>query len=727
MTTSGKSSEAVEKQISILMIRIAGTLGAACALLGIVAIAPPGDLPLQLHTALGFLLCGAAIVSLTLKREKPAGVLAIGTMALATLALGMTGGMPPNTAACFFFSGLALLLASRQRGTAFMGILGSVEAALAFIPLVGFLTGGDIPPQWGDLSHMAPLSAAGLLGLGLALLALAWSRSTRKSFGGPPWAKYAVTIGVFSLSLIQWHVLGKQERDSLNKTIQRETRELRTKIVSGIEPKILALLRMAERWEAFDGMPRTQWNKDASLYVAHNTFEAVHWVDSSFKPRWSVTKPGRDHYDLSDEMAPFILAEMRPKSVMTLRLSRADKAGPRKLLVLRPLNHGGHPDGMLVGVLDIDTLIGSISKEQTRRGYSVALFDGARAIYGPASYPHHLSKWIHQERITPFNLSWTLRIWPRQEKLAGMRSPLPGVVLGVGLLTAFLLGLTVHLAQSERIKASELEKTNRGLSAEVTRRKRAELELRDNRDRLEEMVLERTSDLEAAQRQLAEKEALAAVGSMAAVMAHEIRNPLGSIVTAAKSLVKGSLSAGDKKTLISVLGHETNRLDKTLRDFLFYARPRDPKLSKSDLNSTAREILGAIKSDKRLLGEVAVTTDLDKNLNPFAFDQDQVRQVLWNLIINALQAMAGKGRLTVTTRSNHGKAVFTVADSGPGIPADAMEKIFQPFHTTKQQGNGLGLAIALRIVRAHGGRIEVDGNPGKGARFSVYLPTSPTA
>lgn len=246
------------------------------------------------------------------------------------------------------------------------------------------------------------------------------------------------------------------------------------------------------------------------------------------------------------------------------------------------------------------------------------------------------------------------------------------------------------------------------------------------------------SEVEELHQRLTRSESLAAVGSMAAVVAHEIRNPLGSIVTAASSLTRESIPAEEKRTLLSVLRKESLRLSETLRHFLQYARPREPKLEKADLNETVREVLSMVKADPQVLGSIKVGERFDAELAQFPFDADQLRQVIWNVVLNALQAMGGRGRLEVSTESRRpleegegrplsaqglqAMAAVHVQDDGPGITPEALSRIFQPFHTTKRQGTGLGLPIAERIVLAHGGRILVDSVPGKGARFSILLP-----
>jgi two-component system, LuxR family, sensor kinase FixL len=224
------------------------------------------------------------------------------------------------------------------------------------------------------------------------------------------------------------------------------------------------------------------------------------------------------------------------------------------------------------------------------------------------------------------------------------------------------------------------------------------------------------------QRKLAQNEALAAVGSMAAVMAHEIRNPLGSIVMAARSLTRGELGAEDRATVSSVLSMETERLNRTLQDFLQYARPREPKRELSDLNHLVKEIVQALTSDKDLVRKVRIAVSLDERLPRFSYDADQVRQVLWNLMLNGVQAIDGQGWLKISTSAEDGLASFSMIDSGPGIDPKTIERIFEPFFTTKKKGTGLGLAIAQRIIQAHGGRIVVENEPKAGAKFRVIFP-----
>jgi two-component system, cell cycle sensor histidine kinase and response regulator CckA len=226
----------------------------------------------------------------------------------------------------------------------------------------------------------------------------------------------------------------------------------------------------------------------------------------------------------------------------------------------------------------------------------------------------------------------------------------------------------------------------------------------------------------ALQERVAHSEALATIGEMAAVVAHEIRNPLGSIMMAAKQLAVDSLGAEDRALVLRVMRGESQRLNEALTNFLSFARPREVKLEHGDLNALVSDVAGMVRSNPDLVRSIKVKLSLTASLTPFPMDPDQIRQVVWNIVINAVQAMGERGVLRAATGREAGDAYLRIEDTGPGIPPASLSLIFKPFHTTKHQGTGLGLAIAARIVKAHGGRIDVESKPGKGTAFTVRLP-----
>ena len=224
------------------------------------------------------------------------------------------------------------------------------------------------------------------------------------------------------------------------------------------------------------------------------------------------------------------------------------------------------------------------------------------------------------------------------------------------------------------------------------------------------------------QERLAHSEALATIGEMAAVVAHEIRNPLGSIVMAAQQLTDEGLSREDKDTVTRVLRTESKRLNEALSNFLSYARPRPMNSGQNDLNALLTEITQMAFVNKDLTGDARLALALNHDLKPFPFDSDQIRQVVWNILLNAIQVPGGTGTVAVRSGKGNDTAWFTISDTGAGIPESLRADLFKPFRTSKQQGTGLGLAIAESIVKAHGGRIDVETRLGRGTTFTVTLP-----
>jgi len=235
-----------------------------------------------------------------------------------------------------------------------------------------------------------------------------------------------------------------------------------------------------------------------------------------------------------------------------------------------------------------------------------------------------------------------------------------------------------------------------------------------------------------------ERDRLAVLGEMAAGLAHEIRNPLGAIKGAAQLLLGPDgkpLEAGSESAeFIDIILEEVNRLNAVVTRFLDYARADRADVGKYaavDVNACVKKVVALLGAAPEAKG-IDVRLRVDDLLPHVAADPDALIQVFLNLGLNALQAMTEGGTLEILTtrrrRSRLGYGQFAevrLRDSGVGIPADRLKKLFIPFYTTKSRGTGLGLAIAQRIVSQHGGTIEVRSTPGEGSTFSVFLPAAP--
>jgi len=224
---------------------------------------------------------------------------------------------------------------------------------------------------------------------------------------------------------------------------------------------------------------------------------------------------------------------------------------------------------------------------------------------------------------------------------------------------------------------------------------------------------------------------LAAVGEMAAGIAHEIRNPLASMSGSMQMLRQELSLSGDQAQLMDIVLRESERLNQTIKSFLAYARPQKLQVTRLDLRTVVGETGMLLRNSPEVAAKHRIEVTLPAHEVPVDGDESQLRQILWNLATNGLRAMPEGGELRLAARTEPGsngmrQAVMEVADRGVGIPPEDIDGIFQPFRGSFGRGTGLGLAIVHRIVTDYGGRIDVQSTPGEGTTFTVRFP-SPAA
>lgn len=229
------------------------------------------------------------------------------------------------------------------------------------------------------------------------------------------------------------------------------------------------------------------------------------------------------------------------------------------------------------------------------------------------------------------------------------------------------------------------------------------------------------------EQELKRADRLAAIGGLAARMAHEIRNPLASISGSVQLIAQGERVIEEDRRLLDIVLRETERLNVLIGNFLAYARPNAPNTAPLDLKRFLDELSALLSGDPRF-NDITLQMECPLGLKVCA-DRDQLQQVFWNLLVNSCDAMQGEGGVTIDVCVDAGwqqgeKMVrISFADTGPGIPSQDMQRVFEPFFTTKQGGTGLGLATVFRIIEAHGGHISVESTAGKGTEFRIWLPT----
>ncbi|TAJ98391.1 hypothetical protein EPO44_11705, partial [bacterium] len=224
---------------------------------------------------------------------------------------------------------------------------------------------------------------------------------------------------------------------------------------------------------------------------------------------------------------------------------------------------------------------------------------------------------------------------------------------------------------------------------------------------LEEKVRVRTEELKKAQDSLLQSEKLASIGLLASGVAHELNNPLTSILMNVNLLMEEMGERPDVQRELKRIGDDTLRCKRIIDDLRGFSRRHGLEIRPSNLNEVARKTLGLIKHELELHG-ITLHEELSSDIPLILSDPDRMQQVFMNVFVNAIQVMPQGGELTVRSSLRGEFAEITVRDTGPGIPSGIRNKIFDPFFTTKQGGTGLGLSIVYRIMEQHGGRVEVE-------------------
>jgi two-component system sensor histidine kinase HydH len=252
------------------------------------------------------------------------------------------------------------------------------------------------------------------------------------------------------------------------------------------------------------------------------------------------------------------------------------------------------------------------------------------------------------------------------------------------------------LADRERVQRLRVESTKHELEDVYT-------ELRENVEKMKKT------------------ERLSAAGQLAASLAHEIRNPLASISGAAGILKRGNASPDNKQECLGILEKESQRLNKLLTNFLDFARPRLPRFQRVDPRALVQSVT-VLARHAAMRQQVAIIDDLSQQLPTVYCDAEQMKQVLLNIVLNAIQATQEGGNVVVKALVEGTDLWIEVRDEGCGMSSEELDRMFEPFFTTKESGTGLGLAVAANIVEQHGGVLRASNNPDKGMTFRLELP-----
>jgi two-component system sensor histidine kinase PilS (NtrC family) len=237
------------------------------------------------------------------------------------------------------------------------------------------------------------------------------------------------------------------------------------------------------------------------------------------------------------------------------------------------------------------------------------------------------------------------------------------------------------------------------------------------------LIFQDLTEMKKMEAELRLKDRMAAVGELSAGIAHEIRNPLAAIAGSVQVLRGSKSLTAQEQRLMSIVLKESERLNKSISDFLRFVRPQEKRPLEFDVAASLAETLDLLENSRELDERHQIRREIEPPSFSLLGDGDQIRQVFWNLARNAVQAMPQGGVLTVRTVVEEDEYQIIFTDSGRGMSHADLERLFQPFRTNFPSGTGLGMAISYRIVQEHGGRIEVTSKEGSGTAITISLPT----
>ncbi len=475
----------------------------------------PTFVPMQFNTALGFLLCGIALF-LSIRRYKKAAILlsiiifAIGGLTLAEYIFGTNfgidqmfmrhyiniktshpGRMAPNTALCFVLSSIAIFVYKfdfKFPSIASVSI-GAVITGLGFLSLFGYLY--DIPTaySWGRLTAMAVHTSLGFILTGTTIILLSWNDTKENQRGVSLKFPLLVVVSGLTVTAFLWQVIYYQERGNLERTTMIEADNLRNAFVSELRTRVLALERMADRWEVRKGTPREEWNKDATRYVNdYGSYQAIEWVDADFVVQWIVPSESSESVaglDSVSEERRRVTLETARDSRHSLITSPVDLVqGGKGVLIYCPIYIDEKFNGFILGVLKVDSLFNSVLPKEFKENYSLKILNGNEEVFedGIAKDdnpdPFGLKIKI-EDNFESYGVKWKSVVSPRAEVSSFSDFSLDdlGLIIGI-LLTALLAGL-VYLYQQSRLDSEAKTLANIDLINEVTARKKIEQVLRE--------------------------------------------------------------------------------------------------------------------------------------------------------------------------------------------------------------------------------------------------------
>jgi signal transduction histidine kinase/CheY-like chemotaxis protein len=552
-----------------------------------------------------------------------------------------------------------------------------------------------------------------------------------------PLAPVAVALMLALVTTVLWRALGTHDDAQVKSTVNAATTVLALEVQRALRSRVFGLERMGVRWETRGGTPEDEWATDAAHLVSHEAgFASLAWVDPSGAPRWvqpAAAREGGVAVDLAREAARTDMIELARSDRRPL-LSRAIRLadGRSGFVVYVPLFPKGQFDGVILAICRFDELLRALTPPTLAARYDVAAWDGEVQVAGPPLTLGEL--WSDAVPVRLTNVWWDLRLSPRPGVLSDLASPLPDLVLGLGLTMALLVGIAFHLMVLARARTQDALLAGAELQAAMTQRRAAEAKLQLLAETLEARIAERTRALDASradavrlERELFEAQKLEALGRLAGGVAHDFNNSLMAISGLTELALMRISDDHSARRLVAQVQQAADKAASLTRQILAFGRRQVLQPEVVDL---AALIENSHEMLERLLGPgVSLTIVRSSRPSWVEIDPGQMHQVILNLTLNARDAMPEGGNLVMEFRhippdspaGGLGFVALDVRDNGCGMDEHTLAHVFEPFFTTKASGHGLGLAMVHGMISQSGGQIVADSQVGAGTTVTIRL------